>query len=93
MAISITYIGAQWCTSCKTIFPKVQDLTAKFQVPLTVKDLDADLEEDEKIGISKVPTIYIMKDNERIVEYNVKQVESLDNWLRENTSIQKSEDF
>ena len=93
MTTSVTYIGAQWCTSCKTIFPKVHDLTTKFQVPLIVKDLDDDLEEDEKMTISKVPTIYIMKDNVRVVEYNVKQVESLDNWLRENTSIQKSDDF
>ena len=48
LKIHIVYIGASWCTTCKTIGPATEALCAKFGVELKKLDYDRDLEEDEK---------------------------------------------
>lgn len=91
MALRIEYIGAEWCKSCKTIYPKVESLGNKFSITLVSKDLDVDLNEAEKETITKLPTIRIYKDSNQVQEYFVNQVESLTNWLQENVKIKVAE--
>ena len=90
MSFSITYIGATWCSTCKVIKPKTEELAKKFSVPLKIMDLD-DLEEEDKVSIRKVPTLRIFKGEEMVVEYIVKQVESLQTWLQQNVTLLASE--
>jgi thiol-disulfide isomerase/thioredoxin len=87
MPYSILYIGATWCGTCKTIKPQTETLAKKFAVPLRILDYDNDLEEEEKSSISKVPTLRIFEDDRLIAEYNVKQIESLETWLKKNISL------
>lgn len=92
MSFSITYIGATWCSTCKVIKPKTEELAKKFSVPLKILDLD-ELEEEDKVSIRKVPTLRIFKEDTMIAEYIVKQVESLQTWLQENVTLLASDDF
>ena len=92
MSFSITYIGATWCSTCKVIKPKTEELAKKFSVPLKILDLD-ELEEEDKVSIRKVPTLRIFKEDTMIAEYIVKQVESLQTWLQENVTLLPSDDF
>ncbi len=91
-SFSIVYIGATWCSTCKVIKPKTEELAKKFSVPLTILDLD-DLEDEEKASIRKVPTLRVFKDDTMIAEYVAKQVESLQTWLQENVTLLVSDDF
>ena len=91
MSFSITYIGATWCATCKVIKPKTEELAKKFSVPLKILDLDTDLEEEDKVSIRKVPTLRIFKGEVLVVEYIVKQVESLQTWLQQNVTLLASE--
>ena len=87
MAITIEYIGAGWCKSCKTIFPKVETLAKKFSIELQSKDFDIDLQENEKETVGKLPTIRIHKESKVIQEYSTNQAASLEAWLQQNTTI------
>jgi thiol-disulfide isomerase/thioredoxin len=87
MMYTIHYIGATWCSTCKTIKPATEMLAKRFSVPLVIKDLDADLTEEEKDTITKVPTIRIFEENKQIVEWNVNQVQSLEYWLQTHIKI------
>lgn len=93
MSISIQYIGASWCKTCKVILPKTEELARRFQVPFVVRDLDEDLSEEEKEDILKVPTLLIFQDGRRVGKYDTNQVLSLESWLQSNTKIQPCDDF
>jgi thiol-disulfide isomerase/thioredoxin len=88
----IHYIGASWCSTCKVIRPSTEALAKKFSVPLVCYDVDDDLTEEEKDTITKVPTLRIFRHGEKVAEFNVKQVESLDTWLKANISL-ATDDF
>ena len=90
MMYTIHYIGATWCSTCKTIKPATESLAKRFSVPLILKDLDEDLTDEEKDAITKVPTIRIFEENKQIVEWNMNQVQSLESWLQ--THIKMSVD-
>ena len=91
MSHSIVYIGATWCKTCKTIKPAVEELAKRYGVPLIVKDLDADLTDVEKEEILKVPTVRVLLGENRIAEFTVNQVKSLEEWLPRNISLESSE--
>ena len=93
--IAVVYIGATWCSTCKTIKPAVEALTRRFGVGLLLLDYDRDFEEgDEKDSITKVPTLRVHRDGIQIVEWNVNQVASLEAWLQANVVIATAdEDF
>lgn len=93
--ITVVYIGAKWCSTCKTIKPAVEQLTRRFGVGLTVLDYDTDFEEgDEKDAITKVPTLRVQCDGIQVAEWNVGQVASLEAWLQANVAIAVAdEDF
>lgn len=91
MSFSITYIGATWCSTCKVIKPKTEELAKKFSVPLKILDLEDDLDEEDQALILKVPTLRIFKGEEMVAEYNVKQVDSLQTWLQQNVTLLASE--
>ena len=90
MVIKIVYIGAKWCSTCRVIKPKTEELAKKFQVELVCVDLDEDtsvLSAEDKDSIRKVPTVRVYIDNEQKAEFNTKQVESLETWLQNNVSF------
>jgi thiol-disulfide isomerase/thioredoxin len=88
----IQYIGATWCTSCKVIQPKIDDLSKKFAVPLTVHDLE-ELPQEEQDTIVRVPTIRIYKDATILHVYDKNQVASVESWLKETILVGNAEDF
>ena len=81
MVYTIHYIGAKWCSTCKTIKPATEEIAKRFAIPLVQYDFDG-LTEEEKGRITKVPTIRIFEENTQIVEWNVSQVKSLEAWLQ-----------
>lgn len=91
MNTSIVYIGATWCKTCKVIGPATEELAKRFQIPLTTLDIE-EVPEEDKDSITKVPTIRIFQNKEKVAEWNVKQIESLTTWLSENVSL-TTEDF
>ena len=93
--IPVVYIGAKWCSTCKTIKPAVEQLTRRFGVSLTVLDYDTDFEEgDKKDAITKVPTLRLQCDGVQVAEWNVGQVASLETWLQTNVAVAVTdEDF
>ena len=93
MSITITCIGAKWCSTCKTIRPAVEELAKRNSVAFFYVDYDADLDEEEQKEITKVPTIRIFRDDVLVAEYNVSQVASVTSWLLENISLAPTEDF
>jgi len=90
--MEIQYIGAKWCSTCKTIKPATEALAKRFAISLRCFDLDEDLTEDEKDTIKKVPTLRIFKDGRQVEEYNTNQVKSLEAYLATNV-ILRTEDF
>jgi len=93
MAVSVTYIGATWCKTCKTIKPQIEATCKKFKIPLEVKDYDEDCTEEDKTEIKKVPTIRIRKADTIVATYDINQVESTELWLRANVSLEKEDNF
>lgn len=89
--VYIVYIGAEWCVTCKVIKPKMEELAKKFSISYKIYDLE-ELDEEDAESITKVPTIRIYDGETKIQEYNVKQVESLENWLQQNISL-TTDDF
>jgi thiol-disulfide isomerase/thioredoxin len=91
--IHIVYIGAAWCTTCKTIGPATEALCAKFGVELKKLDYDRDLEEDEKDVVTKVPTLRAFVGGTLAAEWNQNQVLSLEVWLSRNVPLATVDDF
>ena len=92
MTFEIVYIGAKWCGTCKVIKPATLELGKTFGINVILKDFDDDLTEEEKEVVTKVPTLRILNDNVQIQEWNMKQLDSLKNWLTANVPLQ-SDDF
>lgn len=92
-SIQIVYIGAAWCTTCKTIGPATEALCKKYGVELHKLDYDKDLEEDEKDVVTKVPTLRAFVGGAKVAEWNQNQVLSLEVWLGRNVSLATTDDF
>jgi hypothetical protein len=91
---TILYIGAAWCKTCKEIKPATESLAIQFSIPLTIKDFDNDLDENEQAEIKKVPTIRITDSTgKQVAEWNVNQVASLREWLTSNIHVGSTDDF
>ena len=91
--IQIVYIGASWCSTCKTIGPATEALCKKYGVELRKLDYDHDMEEDEKESITKVPTLRAIHNGAVVAEWNQNQIVSLEIWLGRNAPLQTVEDF
>ena len=81
MSYQIVYIGASWCSTCKTIKPATEQLAKRYDVPLKCLDYDEDLSHEEQETVTKVPTLRIFKGDEKVAEYNMNQVAQLTDWL------------
>jgi len=92
-SVELTYIGASWCSTCKIIKPALEQLCKKFSVPMKVLDYDKDLMDEEQAKVTKVPTVRIFQAETMVVEFNVKQVASVEQWFSENVKIVGSDDF
>lgn len=94
MSYTILYIGASWCKTCKEIKPATESLATQFNVPLTIKDYDDDLDDTEQSLIKKVPTLRILDTKGTcIAEWNMNQVASLREWLTSNIHVGSTDDF
>lgn len=93
MAYSIVYIGAHWCVSCKKIQPQIESLAKRFQIPISLRDYDNDLTDEERDRIQKVPTVRICKDEAIVETYWSNQVDSVESWLRKNISMTTDAEF
>lgn len=93
MVYTIVYIGAVWCKTCKEIKPKTLELAQRFGLAVDVLDYDDDLDEEQKVQVTKVPTLRILKDGAQVAEYNVNQVVSLTAWLTANVLLTDDNDF
>jgi thiol-disulfide isomerase/thioredoxin len=92
-ATTIHYYGAKWCSPCKIVKPRVEELAKRFSVPLTVFDIDDMEEGEEKSKISKLPTIRVCKPGIVMVEFITRHVEQLEAWLKSNVRVNTDEDF
>jgi thioredoxin-like negative regulator of GroEL len=92
-SIQIVYIGASWCSTCKTIGPATETLCKKFGIDLKKLDYDTDLEGDEQDSIQKVPTLRAFVEGQQVAEWNQNQVASLEAWLSHNVSVTTTDDF
>jgi len=93
MTYTIVYIGAKWCSPCKVIKPTVIDLAQKFKLPLTIKDFDDDLTDDERETVSKLPILRIYDDNNVLIkEILDDKVNALTVWLQ-TTLLATTDDF
>ena len=90
---TITYVGAQWCVTCKTIKPAVEKLAHQFAIPLTVQDYDEDLSSEEQDSVRKLPTLFVFQDGKKVADFNEKQVERLDAWLKSNVNLMDATEF
>lgn len=90
--MEIHYIGAKWCSTCKTIKPATEELAKRFSVALTCFDLDEDLDEKEKDMIRKIPTLRIFKNGINVEEFTINQIKSLEAYLQANVVL-STEDF
>jgi len=91
--ITIVYIGASWCTTCKIIKPALIEMCKKYGVDLKTLDYDDDLESAEQDSITKVPTIKIFSDKHKVAEFNNNQIASTESWLRANVKLSATDDF
>ena len=90
--MEVEYIGAAWCSTCKTIKPAIMELCKKFNVPLKVLDLDEDLDDEQQSTIKKVPTIRIYNQGKLAETYEQNQVKSVEMFLSMNAGISTSGD-
>lgn len=85
-AITLVYIGATWCAPCRVVKPRIEDLCKKFSISYKLRDYDADLSEEEKETVTKVPTIQIYQDGALAVEFTSNQVAQTEAWFQTHVS-------
>ena len=88
----IKYYGAAWCAPCKAAKPEVLKLCKNFSVPLEVYDYD-EMDADESAAITKLPTVQIWTDTEKVAEFTTNQVAQLEAWLTQHVRVIPSDDF
>jgi thiol-disulfide isomerase/thioredoxin len=91
--MELVYIGASWCTTCKTIKPQLIELCKKFSVPITERDYDKDLTDEEQESVKKVPTVRIIAKGAQVAEFNIRQVASTEEWFKSHVTLATTEDF
>lgn len=89
---AVKYYGAAWCAPCKVTKPEVQKLCKNFSVTLEVYDYD-ELDTEESAHITKLPTVQVWMDAEKVAEFTTNQVAQLESWLTEHVRVIPSDDF
>ena len=74
--LRVDYVGATWCTVCKTVGPAVAEVARRYGLPLVQRDI-AELPEEEAAGILKVPTVRVFRGEHCLATIVTKHVESL----------------
>ncbi len=92
---SLLYIGATWCTPCRTVKPLATVIAHKYGVPLTLVDYDEMEDEVVKEGVKKLPTIRVVSEDTGavVLEITTNHAEALEAWLRTNVRVKADEDF
>ena len=72
----VVYIGATWCKVCHTVKPAAVKLCHDFGVAFEELDYD-EMEEADKGGVGKLPTVRVMEGTEVKTEITTKHVDAL----------------
>lgn len=91
-SIHIKYYGAKWCTPCKVVKPRAEELCKKYGIGMEAFDYD-ELEEDEKALVTKLPTIQVWDGAKQVEEFTTKQAEQLETWFAAHVRVIPDEDF
>ena len=86
-ATTLVYIGATWCGPCRTAKPRIEELCKKFSISYKLRDYDADLSEEEKETVTKVPTIQIYQGTALVAEFTSNQVAQTEAWFQTHVSL------
>lgn len=92
-AITLVYIGATWCGPCRTAKPRIEELCKKFSISYKLRDYDADLSEEEKETVTKVPTIQIYQGTALVAEFTSNQVAQTEAWFQSHVSATSGGDI
>ena len=90
--MELVYIGASWCSPCRTVKPLVTILAHKYSIDLTIKDYD-EMDETEKESVQKLPTIRILEDGKVVKEITTAHADMLEMWLRTHVRVNATDDF
>ena len=60
--MQIIFYTADWCPQCKVMYPIIESITEKHDVPLKIVNVGGE-NEDEYRHILSLPTIEIIKEN------------------------------
>ena len=68
---SVLYVGATWCGPCKKIKPIFHELEQQYgqKLKFVHLDLDQNREAGEKLGVSSVPSFFLINKGEVIDEF------------------------
>lgn len=89
---TVKYYGAAWCAPCKAAKPEVLKLCKNFSISLEVYDYD-ELDAEESATITKLPTVQIWSDEQKVAEYTANQVAQLEKWLTDHVRVIPNDDF
>lgn len=62
--MKVLYFTAEWCNPCKTLKPVAQQVSAETGVPIEFVDIDSQRELVQSMGISGVPTLIGISNNQ-----------------------------
>ena len=86
MTYTIEYIGAKWCSPCRSTKPLVIEKAAKYGLKLTLYDMEEDVDSFDTNSIKKLPTIRVKKHGSQVQEITTNHVAALEEFL--STHIQ-----
>jgi thiol-disulfide isomerase/thioredoxin len=87
----VKYYGATWCAPCKIAKPEIIKLCKNFGVKLHLYDYDELEEESEKI--TKLPTVQVWDNTEKVNEFTTNHVAQLESWLSQYVRVIPNDDF
>jgi thiol-disulfide isomerase/thioredoxin len=93
MTYTIEYIGAKWCTSCRTVKPMVIEKAAKYGINLRLYDMDEDVDLFDTSAIQKLPTIRVKKAGTQVQEISTNHVATLEEFLSTHIQLTTSMDI
>jgi len=87
MAYEIEYIGASWCTPCKTVKPQILERATKYALPVKTYDIDDDADEPAVESVKKLPTIRIKQGDQTVAELITNHIQQFDEFLTQNMKV------
>ena len=86
MTYTIEYIGAKWCSPCRSTKPLVIEKANKYGILISMYDMDEDVDRFDTSSIKKLPTVRVKKNGTQVQEITTNHVAALEEFL--STHIQ-----